>query len=70
MNGNHPPKRRKIEKGVAGGAVMERSLSGVYGTNGVVSKGKINSPSETPVPEAAKRKAKSAAATNGHARKR
>jgi hypothetical protein len=70
MNGNHPPKRRKIEKGVAGGAVMERSLSGIYGTNGVVSKGKINSPSETPVPEAAKRKAKSAAATNGHARKR
>jgi hypothetical protein len=72
VNGNPPSKRRKVEKGPSGGAVMERSLSSVYGTNGTASKAKANSPRDTPVPEALKKKSKSAMAANGHghARKR
>ncbi|KAL2070130.1 hypothetical protein VTL71DRAFT_14810 [Oculimacula yallundae] len=66
-NGNgNPPKRRKVEKGPAGGVVMEKSLSSVFANgNG---KGKAASPRETPVPEAKKRSR--ATATNGQTRKR
>jgi hypothetical protein len=70
MNGNPPTKRRKVEKAPSGGAVMERSMNAVFGSNGVASKGKISSPNETPAPEGPKRKAKSGATTNGHSRKR
>lgn len=70
LNGNPPAKRRKVEKASNGGAVMERSISSVFGGNGVASKGKMNSPNETPAPEGPKRKAKSGATTNGHSRKR
>jgi len=70
MNGNPPTKRRKVEKAPSGGAVMERSMSAVFGSNGLASKGKISSPNETPAPEGPKRKAKSGATTNGHSRKR
>ena len=66
-NGNgNPPKRRKVEKGPAGGVVMEKSLSSVF-ANGTA-KGKAASPRGTPVPEAKKRSR--ATATNGQARKR
>jgi hypothetical protein len=70
MNGNPPTKRRKVEKAANGGAVMERSMSAVFGSNGVTSKGKVSSPNETPAPEGSKRKTKSGATTNGHSRKR
>lgn len=62
-NGN-PPKRRKVEKGPTGGAVMERALSSVYGSNGTTTKGRGGSPRETPGPEAKKR-SRAAATTNG-----
>ncbi|KAH7397507.1 hypothetical protein BKA64DRAFT_642659 [Cadophora sp. MPI-SDFR-AT-0126] len=66
-NGNgNPPKRRKVEKGPAGGVIMEKPLSSVFG-NGTA-KGKAASPRETPVPEAKKRSR--ATATNGQTRKR
>jgi hypothetical protein len=50
------PKRRKVEKGPTGGVVMERALSGVFGNNGTITKGKVASPRETPGPDAAKKK--------------
>jgi hypothetical protein len=62
-NGN-PAKRRKVEKGPAGGAVMERALSSVFGSNGTAMKGKGGSPRETPGPESKKR-SRAAASTNG-----
>lgn len=68
-HGNPPSKRRKVEKGPTGGAVMERSLSSVYGSNGVAAKGKANSPRGTPLPDTKKR-SKAAATTNGQPRKR
>lgn len=64
-NGN-PAKRRKVEKGPAGGAVMERSMSGVFG-NGAA-KGKVASPRATPNPDAKKRSR--VAPANGASRKR
>ncbi|KAI6713876.1 hypothetical protein JHW43_003633, partial [Diplocarpon mali] len=67
-NGN-PPKRRKIEKGPAGGSAMEKSFSSVFGSNGAAAKGKAASPRETPIPEAAKKKSRAAAA-NGQTRKK
>jgi hypothetical protein len=70
MNGNPPPKRRKVEKAPNGGVAMERSISAVFANNGVAAKGKISSPTETPAPEGSKRKSKGAATTNGHSRKR
>lgn len=60
-------KRRKIDKGPAGGAVMERSISGVLSNNGT-SRGKNASPRETPIPEPKKRAKTSA--NNGQPRKR
>jgi Inhibitor of growth proteins N-terminal histone-binding len=69
-NGNPPSKRRKVEKGPAGGTVMERSLSTVFGNNGVAPKGKTSSPGDTPAPDASKKKSKGASTTNGHTRKR
>lgn len=63
-NGN-PPKRRKVEKGPAGGAVMERALSNVFGSNGIATKGKGGSPRETPGPEGSKKRSRATAATNG-----
>jgi hypothetical protein len=63
-NGN-PPKRRKVEKGPTGGAVMERALSSVFGSNGTVTKGKGGSPRETPGPEGSKKRSRAAASTNG-----
>lgn len=64
-----PPKRRKVDKEAKGGSAMERSASGVHGSNGV-SKGKNNnnSPRETPIPEPKKRAKPST--TNGQPRKR
>ena len=70
MNGNPPAKRRKVEKGISVSVAMERSMSGVFGSNGVASKGKMSSPSETPQPETAKRKSKIATTTNGNTRKK
>ena len=63
-NGN-PPKRRKVEKGPAGGAVMERALSSVFGGNGTATKGKGGSPRETPGPEGLKKRSRATAANNG-----
>lgn len=68
-HGNPPSKRRKVDKGPNGGAVMERSISSVYGSNGVGPKGKTNSPRGTPLPDPKKR-SKAAATTNGQPRKR
>ncbi|KFZ08167.1 hypothetical protein V502_09508 [Pseudogymnoascus sp. VKM F-4520 (FW-2644)] len=68
-HGNPPSKRRKVDKGPNGGAVMERSISSVYGSNGVGPKGKTNSPRGTPLPDPKKR-SKAAASTNGQPRKR
>jgi hypothetical protein len=65
-NGN-PPKRRKLAEKAAG-AVMERSLSSVFGSNGSTTK-KAASPRETPGPEAKKRQ-RATGATNGQTRKR
>lgn len=68
-------KRRKTEKpsaGLANGAVtMERALSSVYGpTNGGGTRGTAGSPRSTPAVEGAKKRVRSAAATNGVPRKR
>ncbi|KAA6410886.1 MAG: FYVE PHD zinc finger [Lasallia pustulata] len=68
-------KRRKTEKlsvGLAnGGATMERALSSVYGTtSGGTPRGTAGSPRSTPVLEVAKKRVRSAAATNGAPRKR
>jgi hypothetical protein len=68
-HGNPPSKRRKVDKGPSGGAVMERSLSAVFGANGTVTKGKANSPRQTPVPDPKKR-SKAVATTNAQPRKR
>jgi hypothetical protein len=69
--GGPPSKRRKVEKGASGGAGMERSLSGVYGTGGTAVKGKISSPRETPVPDPSKKKAKTIPSTaNGQQKKK
>lgn len=70
MNGNPPPKRRKVEKAPNGGVPMERSMSAIFGNNGVAAKGKVISPTETPAPDGTKRKSKGATTTNGHSRKR
>lgn len=68
--GNGPAtKRRKVDK-APNGVAMERSLSGVFGANGASVKNKVASPRGTPIPEAAKKKAKAAAQINGQARKR
>ncbi|KAL3426679.1 phd finger domain-containing protein [Phlyctema vagabunda] len=66
-NGN-PQKRRKVDKGATGGVVMERALSGVFASNNT-SKGKVNSPRETPQPDGTKKRSR-AANTNGQTRKR
>lgn len=69
-NGN-PPKRRKVDKGPAGGVVMERAMSGVFGSNGTATKGKAASPRETPNPDGPKvRKPRGGGAANGQGRKR
>jgi hypothetical protein len=62
----HPPKRRKVEKGPTGGAVMERALSSVYGGNGTATKAKVASPRETPGPDVPKKRSRAAVPTNGH----
>ncbi|EKD17750.1 uncharacterized protein L3040_008064 [Drepanopeziza brunnea f. sp. 'multigermtubi'] len=66
---SNPPKRRKVDKGPAGGVVMEKSLSSAPATNGTAAKGKAASPPETPIPEGGKKKPR-ATAMNGQARKR
>ena len=63
-NGN-PPKRRKVEKGPTGGAIMDRALSSVFGSNGTATKGKGGSPRETPGPDGSKKRSRAAASTNG-----
>lgn len=68
-------KRRKTEKpptGLTNGAItMERALNSVYGpTNGGAARGTAGSPRGTPAVEAAKKRVRSAAATNGAPRKR
>lgn len=68
-NGN-PPKRRKVEKSTNAGPSTERSLNGVFGSNGTVSKGKAASPRSTPAPDGTKKPARARAAPNGQARKR
>ncbi|TVY58873.1 Transcriptional regulatory protein PHO23 [Lachnellula cervina] len=68
-NGN-PPKRRKVDKGPSGGVVMERAMSGVFGSNGVATKGKASSPRETPGPEGPKKRPRGGGAANGQTRKR
>jgi hypothetical protein len=65
-NGN-PPKRRKVEKGVNGGIVMDRALSNVFGSNGTASK-KAASPRETPPGDGPKKRQRNPA--NGQTRKR
>lgn len=67
-NGN-PPKRRKVEKGPTGGVVMERALSGVFGSNGTATK-KAASPRETPGPDVPKKKSRGGNPANGLTRKR
>ncbi|TVY87537.1 Transcriptional regulatory protein [Lachnellula willkommii] len=68
-NGN-PQKRRKVDKGPSGGVVMERAMSGVFGSNGVATKGKASSPRETPGPEGPKKRPRGGGAANGQTRKR
>lgn len=70
-NGN-PPKRRKVDKNASGGGgvVMERAMSGVFGSNGTATKGKAASPRETPDPNGPKKRPRGGAATNGQTRKR
>ncbi|RAL68094.1 hypothetical protein DID88_008812 [Monilinia fructigena] len=68
-NGN-PPKRRKVEKSTNAAPSTERSLSGVFASNGTVSKGKAASPRSTPVPDGTKKTSRARAAPNGQARKR
>ncbi|TVY57959.1 hypothetical protein LSUE1_G009265, partial [Lachnellula suecica] len=68
-NGN-APKRRKVEKGPSGGVVMERAMSGVFGTNGTATKGKASSPRETPGPDGPKKRSRGGGTTNGQTRKR
>jgi hypothetical protein len=68
-NGN-PPKRRKVDKGPSGGVVMERAMSGVFGSNGIATKGKASSPRETPGPEGPKKRTRGGGAANGQTRKR
>lgn len=68
-NGNHPQKRRKVEKAPNGGIALERTAS-THGNNGTASKGKNNSPRETPVPEAARKRSRLPVTTNGAARRR
>ena len=67
-------KRRKIEKPFTGltngGATIERALSSVYGANGGAARGAAGSPRSTPAVEVTKKRVRSAAATNGTARKR
>ena len=58
-------KRRKVEKGPAGGAVMERALSSVFGSNGAATKGKGGSPRETPGPDGSKKRSRAALSMNG-----
>jgi len=67
-NGN-PPKRRKVDKGPAGGVGMERAMSGVYGANGLTAK-KTGSPRETPPGDGPKKRQRAPNGTNGHSRKR
>lgn len=64
----NPPKRRKVEKGPAGGAGMERSLSAVM--NNGVAKGKGASPRSTPAPDGVKKRSRIALPSNGQSRKR
>lgn len=67
INGNPPPKRRKVDKASSNANVG--SLANALGANGA-GKGKAGSPRETPIPEP-KRKGKAAPTTNGtHSRKR
>lgn len=66
MNGS-APKRRKVDKGPNGGAVMERALSGVFGNNSAGKK--TASPRET-TPGDGPKKRQRGPATNGHSRKR
>lgn len=68
-NGN-PPKRRKVEKNTNLGPAAERALNGVFGSNGIASKGKAASPRSTPAPDGTKKTARTRAAPNGQARKR
>jgi hypothetical protein len=70
VNGNPPSKRRKVEKGPLTGTAMERSLSTVFGNDGIALKGKTTSPGDTPVPDGSKKKLKGATTINGHTRKR
>jgi hypothetical protein len=68
VHGN-PPKRRKVDKGPGGGAVMERALNGVFGNSSAGSK-KAASPRETTPGDGSKKRQRGPAATNGHSRKR
>lgn len=63
------PKRRKVEKGPGGGAVMDRALNGVFGNSSTGSK-KAASPRETTPGDGSKKRQRGPAATNGHSRKR
>ena len=67
-NGN-PPKRRKVDKGPAGGVGTERAMSGIYGANGAATK-KTGSPRDTPPGDGPKKRQRAPNGTNGHSRKR
>lgn len=69
-NGNPPQKRRKMEKptnGANGGLVMERAMSGVFGSN--APKAKTNSPRGTPVPDGTKKR-KALPTSSGQSKKK
>lgn len=65
----NPPKRRKVDKGPGGGAVMERALNGVFGNSSSGSK-KAASPRETTPGDGSKKRQRGPITTNGHSRKR
>ena len=71
---NSAPKRRKVERPAPtsnmGGAVMERSMSGVYGPTAGNSRGGAGSPSATPLLDSTKRKPRGGGVTNGGGRRR
>lgn len=69
-----PNKRRKVEKSGAAatlvGFPLERAMSTLYGSNGVIAKATSGSPRNTPTAETSKKKGRTQGAANGAPRGR
>jgi hypothetical protein len=68
VNGNPPPKRRKVEKPPKAALPTEKAMSTVFGNN-AATKPKTVSPRETPVPEPTKKRKALPTGANGQAKK-